>query len=448
MRTRNSLPRPDSARGILARLAKLTAPVTRKRVATPEAGQENVDLLEDDEEEEPARKRPQLSFDVGAEDDDEDDSGLPEPPTPSGLLEDKDEDEDVEPPTLTFKGIEFAQATAAAEVDKPASERIERRRSRISAASSVDGGNAETDDDITAEIGRRAISEGPPTERLPRYSFGTIRMSDFGSELEVKRVSDLGRRRSSLRKSLGIDALRREEGQDNDDDDNNDDDGETRELQRLRYSPSILSVQDDFSQVAGPEDYEDTYRLELPDADKDDEEPESDKSDDDDSGIADVVSHHAAHPADHPVFPMSPEARRKQTPLETAATVTQTRAQSRRRKPLKLTRHGVPIPSLPTAFVKRIAIETQTRMGKKKPVLSREHVAALEQATEWFFEQVGEDLEAYATHGKRKKRVDESDVLLLMQRQRVLREKGSLKALAKDFLPPDLIKELDLPDEL
>ena len=423
-------------------------------MATPVGWQENGDLLkeegEDDEEDdgEPARKKPQLSFDVGLGEEDEDDSGLPEPPTPSGLLEDEDDDEDLEPPTLTFAGKELATAAAAAaaaEDGRPASERIDRRRSRMSVAMSVNDGDAETDGDITAEVGRRAISEGPPTERFMRYSFGSIRMSDFGSELEVKRNSDLGRRRSSPRRSLEIKNVGKEERQD---DDNDDDDGETRDLQRLRHSPSFLSAQDDFSQVAGPGDYEETYRLELPAPDKEDGDEESAESDDDDSGIADMVAHHAATPANQAVSPPLPPARRKSTALEKAAGVAQTRAHSRRRRPLKLTRHGNKIPSLPTAFVKRIAVETQTRMGKKKPVLSREHVAALDQATEWFFEQVGEDLEVYATHGKRKKRVDESDVLLLMRRQRVLRERGSLKALAKDFLPPDLVKELDLPDQL
>ena len=48
-------------------------------------------------------------------------------------------------------------------------------------------------------------------------------------------------------------------------------------------------------------------------------------------------------------------------------------------------------------------------------------MAALEQATEWFFEQVSEDLDSYASHGRRKKRIDTDDVLLLMRRQRVLR---------------------------
>ena len=73
---------------------------------------------------------------------------------------------------------------------------------------------------------------------------------------------------------------------------------------------------------------------------------------------------------------------------------------------------------------------------------------ALEQATEWFFEQIGEDLEAYSKHAGHRKRVDESDVLMLMRRQRVVTEPGALRELAREFLPRDVRKELDLPDQL
>jgi histone H3/H4 len=89
-----------------------------------------------------------------------------------------------------------------------------------------------------------------------------------------------------------------------------------------------------------------------------------------------------------------------------------------------------------------------TRRGKRKPAIDRASLKALEQATEWFFEQVGEDLEAYSNHAGRKKRIDASDVLTLMRRQRVLKGDGKLGDFAIENLPPEALVELDMPDTL
>ena len=118
-----------------------------------------------------------------------------------------------------------------------------------------------------------------------------------------------------------------------------------------------------------------------------------------------------------------------------------------RRKKLKLTRKGNTVPALPSSLVKRVAIDSMTRIGKKKPVITRESLAALEQATEWFFEQVGEDLEAYSDHAKRKKRIDDTDVLTLMKRQRVIGRGQNLEDLVQEYLPNEVLVDLDLPDE-
>jgi hypothetical protein len=73
---------------------------------------------------------------------------------------------------------------------------------------------------------------------------------------------------------------------------------------------------------------------------------------------------------------------------------------------------------------------------------------ALEQATEWFFEQVGEDLEAYSDHARGRKRVDASDALLLMRRQNALKFPGKLAEAARKCLPEKVLAELTLPDEI
>lgn len=114
---------------------------------------------------------------------------------------------------------------------------------------------------------------------------------------------------------------------------------------------------------------------------------------------------------------------------------------------MKLTRKGNTVPALPSSLIKRVAIDSMTRIGKKKPVISREILTALEQASEWFFEQVGMDLEAYSNHAKRRKRIDDTDVLTLMRRQRMIRRGQSLAQLAEGLLPDEVFLDLDLPDE-
>lgn len=133
---------------------------------------------------------------------------------------------------------------------------------------------------------------------------------------------------------------------------------------------------------------------------------------------------------------------RRLTPMEAAA------ARRPRRKKVKLTRAGVEIPALPSSLIKRVAIESMTRTGKRKAVIDRASLQALEQATEWFLEQVGEDLEAYSNHAGRRKRIDASDVLALMRRQRVLMGDGKLGDFAIEHLPAEALLELDLPDTL
>jgi histone H3/H4 len=136
------------------------------------------------------------------------------------------------------------------------------------------------------------------------------------------------------------------------------------------------------------------------------------------------------------------ERTRPLTPMEAV------NARKPRRKRVKLTRHGIAIPALPSSLIKRVAIESMRRRGKQKPAIDRASLKALEQATEWFFEQVGEDLEAYSNHAGRTKRIDASDVLTLMRRQRVLKGDGKLGDFAFEHLPPSALLELDLPDTL
>lgn len=76
----------------------------------------------------------------------------------------------------------------------------------------------------------------------------------------------------------------------------------------------------------------------------------------------------------------------------------------------KISQHGIEYPSLPPGVVKRVA---QRFAGKSK--ISPDTLATLVQASDWFFEQLGDDLSAYAKHAGRKT-IEESDMLTLMRR--------------------------------
>lgn len=76
----------------------------------------------------------------------------------------------------------------------------------------------------------------------------------------------------------------------------------------------------------------------------------------------------------------------------------------------KMSKYGIEYPSLPPGVVKRVA---QRFAGKSK--ISPDTLSALMQASDWFFEQLGDDLSAYAKHAGRKT-IEESDMLTLLRR--------------------------------
>lgn len=77
----------------------------------------------------------------------------------------------------------------------------------------------------------------------------------------------------------------------------------------------------------------------------------------------------------------------------------------------KVSRYGIQYPSLPISVIKRLA---QRFAGKTK--LSADTISAIAQASDWFFEQLGDDLQAYAHHARGRTTINESDMLTLMRR--------------------------------
>ncbi|KAI9163480.1 Inner kinetochore subunit cnp20 [Paramyrothecium foliicola] len=121
---------------------------------------------------------------------------------------------------------------------------------------------------------------------------------------------------------------------------------------------------------------------------------------------------------------------------------TSSRPKASKRK--RISKHGIEYPPLPPAFVKRVAQTALQTSGLSNHRVSPETLTALTQASEWFFEQLGEDLGAYASHAKRKT-IEESDVVTLMRRQRQVGSNATMFSLAQKHLPRELLQELRMP---
>lgn len=130
----------------------------------------------------------------------------------------------------------------------------------------------------------------------------------------------------------------------------------------------------------------------------------------------------------------------EQGAAEAARQVTSRSASKRLKKPgKKMSKYGIEYPSLPPGVVKRVA---QRFAGRSK--ISPDTLSALMQASDWFFEQLGDDLSAYAKHAGRKT-IEESDMLTLMRRQRQVNATTTPFALAQRHLPRELLQELRMP---
>ncbi|KAJ5288551.1 Histone-fold [Penicillium angulare] len=112
-------------------------------------------------------------------------------------------------------------------------------------------------------------------------------------------------------------------------------------------------------------------------------------------------------------------------------------------KEKKLSRYGIPVPKLPTGVIKKLATRFgRTKAGSKKK-LNKTTMAAIEQASSWFFEQASNDLAGYSNHAQRKV-IDENDVTMLMRRQRHVNSSTTVFSLAQKHLPKELQQDMRL----
>jgi len=109
---------------------------------------------------------------------------------------------------------------------------------------------------------------------------------------------------------------------------------------------------------------------------------------------------------------------------------------------MRVSKHGTEYPALPAKLVKSVA-QNLARQHSGNGKIGKDALLALQQASEWFFEQCVEDVAVFADHAGRRT-VDEADVVALMRRQRLLGGPGhhTLFSLAQRVLPRELLQEV------
>lgn len=385
-RRRSGWQQRETPRDTLRALSRLLAPKTKPTVPTPPApvagtGKVTIAGSEDfdDEEELP---RPRLSLPLGL--DDEDDSLL-EPPRSSGL-----EDENI-----TVQSVELAR--------------------------------------------RAALERGPG--RLSRGSFGSIGMNDQFAELNE---SGLG---SVLDSSLNMggpyqdaDVLDADDGLQDD---------ITTTLRDADLGRSRLSLAgSDIRPRALADDTEDTFVFTIPPRDVPDlqrsddavESPLRDSGENNDFGEMDtIVDDNAEDVWD--AMQEDVDVSMAESTVQGADVTLANKQKAARKKRIKVSKHGIPYPSLPAGVVKKLATMYARTSGNSKTKISKDALDAILQASDWFFEQVSDDLGAYADHAGRKT-IEESDVITLMGRQRQINAATTPFSLAQKFLPRELLQDL------
>ncbi|PKY07786.1 hypothetical protein P168DRAFT_2390 [Aspergillus campestris IBT 28561] len=281
------------------------------------------------------------------------------------------------------------------------------------------------EEDITVEYPRRAPSEHDKA-RLSMASFGAPRLSEFGDATRFESDNEDEGDTGIMHDVDGQDETLMSQGA-------FDRGGETEDLGRFNFDfnfPSPPPPGDDLVQDEPMNDDE----FELPAVDLEPgPTPASDDSDDagDATGGFGLGLDLAA--------PVSPS--QSSGVLGGGLRDESTLFQGTKQK--KLSRHGIPVPNLPTGVVKKLATRFAPSRAGSKAKISKATLAAIEQASAWYFEQAGEDLAAYAKHAGRKT-IDESDVTTLMRRQRHTSNATTVFSLAQKHLPKELLQDMRL----
>lgn len=86
-----------------------------------------------------------------------------------------------------------------------------------------------------------------------------------------------------------------------------------------------------------------------------------------------------------------------------------------KKKKARISKHNIEYPQLPPVFVRQVAQAAMQTAGLINQRISADALGALTQASDWYFQQLGDDLGAYANHASRRT-IEERDVIALMNR--------------------------------
>jgi histone H3/H4 len=433
----------ESLGGVLRKFAKVSAATSKKIIATPGTAQGKENRIPQESDHERSGKRPRLGLDLSdslegieqpsADEGEEDSEPLPAP-TPSLLPDEHEPGPEKDEPTFTFKSIRSGFGRTYSESD--------RRNSRRPFPASDPTIFQEAGDDeemtILSERGRRAPTQ-EPTEAFSHYDFSVANLDDSAFPQSVGRHE---------KTETGLPVF-------HDRDEPFADIGETEILGHVDDDDKSVQQSPLFEpEVASPVLKD--FSFQLPEFSVEATSHQSRAQPDSRTVEASILdtdepSEDISHPESRPGVEKDAQISARSEPRSSTSPQPPHDLSSAvpprpRRKKLKMTRHGDLIPSLPSSFIKRVALEAQTRLGNRRPQFSKDHIKALEQATEWFFEQVGEDLAVYSEHARRKRRIDQRDALLLLRRQRILQGERELLDAVKEHLPTDAVSDLDLED--
>ncbi|KAF2805392.1 uncharacterized protein BDZ99DRAFT_118649 [Mytilinidion resinicola] len=381
----------ETPRDTLRALSRILAKTTKPTVLSPDGGApppRNRNPALDDFDASPDMERPRLSMPLG---DLYDDDSFHEAPPRQSMLPDLPDDVD----NTTLQSLEFGR--------RALSEDPRRRFStRLSGFGELNELGAEPSE---FEIDGAFINQRPRMDE-DALLLGDDDVGDDDNTVELRALMD--RRQSRLSELEGLE-----------DDDDEPDDPTFRFTipQRVlrEASPAVAGAEapdDDAGQTEDGEYEEDDDDMVPPVQDDDDEavEAEEDIALDDEPEFedpdeemmeADLRAYREEEAAvDRSILPGPDPATAKKA--------------GRRQRKLRVSKDGTEYPEFPSGVVKKLANGFAKSQGINSKI-SKETLTAIMQATDWFFEQAGEDLADYAQHAKRKT-IDDSDVITLMKR--------------------------------
>jgi len=281
------------------------------------------------------------------------------------------------------------------------------------------------DDNLTqrsVELPRRAVV-GQLGGRLSRGSFGSIRTSD-----QAGNINELG---LDLLAADGNDSTFIQQDHFDDFEATNIEEDVTGNLRRPyiengtgRMSLASGRTSDIRPQAVPGDDTETTFLLPLPQRDSLPGRPsegEIDEVDEDENEYDDTRDQSAEADDQEGSEVDQIDEEEEDVTMGDPAIVQSEKVSSKRKKShkikkrLKISRYGIQYPSLPVRVVKKIATTFLKTSGNGNAKLSKDTIEAIMQASDWFFEQVSDDLGTYAQHASRKT-IDETDVVTLMKR--------------------------------